>query len=163
MSVKGTVFIDFSRCVGCKLCEIACSLTHEGVISPNLSRIHVLNYNWFNIPLNCRHCEKAPCVEVCPTGALFKDEDGVVMINQEKCIGCKMCAIACPFGIPQFDEVTGVMFKCDLCADRIAKGELPACVEACPMDALMFGDINEIVANKRIKKAEDIGKSLKII
>ncbi|WP_367270841.1 4Fe-4S dicluster domain-containing protein [Thermococcus sp.] len=106
--------------------------------------------------MNCRHCDGAPCVEVCPTGALYHDEDGAVMITPEKCIGCKMCAIVCPFGIPEFEVLNGVMFKCDLCPDRRAEGKLPACVEACKTGALQFGTIDEVVSKVRKETAERI-------
>ncbi len=148
---KKKIIIDFSKCVGCHTCELVCSLTHEGIVNPSLARIRVINSNWTMMPMNCRHCEDAPCIDACPTDALYHDEDGAVMLAEDKCIGCFMCAIACPYGIPRFNEITGVMFKCDLCADRRAEGKEPACVEACPSGALIFEDVNELMRLLREK------------
>ncbi len=153
---KKKIIIDFSKCVGCHTCELVCSLAHEGVVNPSLARIHVINSNWTMMPISCRHCENAPCVEVCPTNALYRDKDGAVLLAPQKCIGCLMCGIVCPFGIPQFDEINGVMFKCDLCPDRRAEGKPPACVEACPTGALIFGDVNEIMRAKREKIVKNV-------
>ncbi len=164
---KPTIFINPAKCIGCRHCEIACAVEHSqskdlfSAIFENplpQPRIHVLPMGAYNVPMNCRHCENAPCMEVCPTGAIFKDEDGAVLVDTSKCIGCKMCAIVCPFGIPEFDALNGVMFKCDMCPDRRAEGRLPACVEACKTGALQFGTIDEIVSKVRKEKAEQIVK-----
>ena len=164
---KPTIFINPAKCIGCRHCEIACAVEHSqskdlfSVIFEDplpLPRIHILPMGAYNVPMNCRHCDGAPCVEVCPTGALYHDEDGAVMITPEKCIGCKMCAIVCPFGIPEFEVLNGVMFKCDMCPDRRAEGRPPACVEACKTGALQFGTIDEIVSNVRKETAEKIIK-----
>jgi anaerobic dimethyl sulfoxide reductase subunit B (iron-sulfur subunit) len=92
------------------------------------------------------HCEKPACVHACPTGAMTKREDGIVFVDQKLCIGCRYCEWACPYGAPQFIEEQGVMSKCNLCMDLIDEGGKPACVEACVMRALDFGDIEELRA-----------------
>ncbi len=138
------IYINLGRCIFCRACEVACEIFN------GVSRIKVFEYQeTMAMPLNCRHCEKAPCMEVCPTKALYIDEDGAVVLNPLKCIGCMMCAVVCPFGIPELDKANKIMIKCDLCADRRANGLLPACVAACPTDAIEFGDIDEIMEKKK--------------
>jgi len=159
MSGEKKIIIDFSKCIGCHTCELVCSLSHEGVVNLTLARIHVINLNWTMVPMNCRHCEDAPCIDVCPTNALYHDRDGAVMLAEDKCIGCFMCAMACPYGIPRFNEITGVMFKCDLCADRRAEGKEPACVEACPSGALIFGSTNDFTKSQEKKSITEKEKS----
>ena len=137
------IYIDYKRCIGCKACEVACEMVHGE------PRIKVFEFpDLFTVPFNCRHCEKAPCINVCPTGALYRDSDGAVALSPLKCIGCLMCAIACPFGVPKLEQTVKIMDKCDLCADRRSEGLLPACVAACPTEALKFGEINEILWEK---------------
>ena len=121
------------------------------------ARIRVFEFpDLMSVPFNCRHCEKAPCLEVCPTGALYRDEDNAVAFDPLKCIGCLMCAVACPFGVPKLDEYNKIVDKCDLCAERRAEGKLPACVSACPTDALKYGDINEILWEREGKVVFDL-------
>ena len=160
MSGEKKIIIDFSKCIGCHTCELVCSLSHEGVVNLTLARIHVINLNWIMVPMNCRHCEDAPCIDVCPTNALYHDRDGAVMLAEDKCIGCFMCAMACPYGIPRFNEITGVMFKCDLCADRRAEGKEPACVEACPSGALIFGSTNDFTKLQEKKSHNEASTSI---
>ncbi|MDX2454892.1 MAG: 4Fe-4S dicluster domain-containing protein [Desulfosarcina sp.] len=100
----------------------------------------------------CFQCEKAWCMEACPTEAIRKrDKDGLVYILEELCVGCKACITACPWQIPQWDSKAGKVMKCDLCMDRIDDGELPACVAACPTNALEFGKPEEMSARTREK------------
>ncbi len=97
----------------------------------------------FFVPKLCNHCERPPCVEVCPVGATYRTEDGVVLIDQDYCIGCRYCVQACPYGSRTFNEVYGVADKCTWCYHRITKGLKPACVEACCHGARVFGDLND--------------------
>ncbi len=158
------IYINLGRCIYCRACEVACEIFN------GTSRIKVFEYEeTMAMPLNCRHCEKAPCIEVCPTKALYRDRDGAVVLNPLKCIGCMMCAVVCPFGIPEIDKANKIMVKCNLCADRRARGLLPACVSACPTDAIEFGEMDEImekkkriVASKTIKSFMETGKQLVI-
>ncbi|MDE2166872.1 MAG: 4Fe-4S dicluster domain-containing protein [Alphaproteobacteria bacterium] len=97
----------------------------------------------FFVPKLCNHCERPPCVQVCPVGATFRTEDGVVLIDQNYCIGCRYCVQACPYGARTFSEVYAVADKCTWCYHRITKGLKPACVEACPVGARIFGDLDD--------------------
>ena len=157
---KPVVFIDPTRCVGCRSCEIACAIGHSQ--SKELfkaiketprpkPRIHVVYISELGLPspLNCRHCMQAPCIEVCPTRALYRDEDGAVMLDPLKCIGCLTCGVACPFGIPELDIYNKIMVKCDLCPSRRAEGRPPMCVEACPTGALMYGTVHEVMMKRK--------------
>ena len=95
------------------------------------------------VPLRCNHCENAPCVRVCPTEALFKRPDGIVDLDQSRCIGCKACIMACPYDAIYINPLKGVADKCNACAHLVDAGYLPACVAACPTNAIIFGDIND--------------------
>jgi Fe-S-cluster-containing dehydrogenase component len=97
----------------------------------------------FFVPKICNHCTHPACVQVCPVGATFRTEDGVVLIDHDYCIGCRYCVQACPYGARYFDEEEGVSGKCSWCYHRITKGQQPACVEVCPTHARVFGDLNE--------------------
>lgn len=99
----------------------------------------------YNLSVACNHCERPICVEVCPTCAINKREDGVVLIDPQRCIGCQYCSWACPYGALQYDAQAGKMTKCTFCIDQIEQGLPPACVAACPMRALDFGELAELV------------------
>ena len=98
----------------------------------------------YNISMSCNHCEDPICVKNCPTTALHKRKDGIVLIDESKCIGCKYCEWNCPYDAPQYSADQGVMTKCNLCYDFIEEGKNPACVDACPMRALDFGELKEL-------------------
>lgn len=154
--------IDLRRCSGCQACVVACKAEHgvrlggfrtwvsekETGVYPDVSR-HFL-------PQMCNHCDEPPCRRVCPTGATYKRDDGIVAIHHDKCIGCRHCMGACPYsaryfnprknddGADEFPARThGTVDKCDLCLHRIDNGVVPACVNTCPMDARIFGDLND--------------------
>ena len=161
--------IDLDICVGCHACVINCKewntsnygapLSDQDVYGANpvgtfLNRIHTYEVKapekpaqTVHFPKSCLHCEDAPCVTVCPTGASYKRvEDGIVLVNESDCIGCGLCAWACPYGARELDAAEGVMKKCTLCVDRIYNENLPeidrepACVRTCPANARHFGD-----------------------
>jgi Fe-S-cluster-containing dehydrogenase component len=164
--------IDLDTCVGCHACIIACkewNTANYGAplsdrdaygsdpVGTFLNRVHTyeyqpadsdsLDFQVTHFPKSCLHCEDAPCVTVCPTGASYKrSEDGIVLVNEEACIGCGLCAWACPYGARELDATAGVMKKCTLCVDRIYNENLPevdrepACVRTCPAGARHFGD-----------------------
>jgi carbon-monoxide dehydrogenase iron sulfur subunit len=160
-----TVFVDPERCIGCLQCEFACAVEHSVSVVPALAaveeplphkRIHVHAGPSPNtaFPNKCRHCDPAPCLQVCPTGAIYRDPDhDVVLIDTTKCIGCAMCAMVCPFDVLTFYPVDGrpspVAVKCDACISRLRAGQIPACVEVCMVGALEFGDLNNLVAAGR--------------
>ena len=139
--------VDVSRCTGCRTCAAACKDAHNLPVGLNLRRVleeasgswrqdrmtgawHQDVRAWY-VSIACNHCENPACVKVCPTKAHYKRaEDGLVVIDRDKCIGCGMCAQACPYGAPQLDEKARKMMKCDGCLDRLEKGGAPICVES---------------------------------
>lgn len=151
--MKGVIFVNPERCMGCRSCELACAVDHSE--SKDLfqaikefprptARVEVMEMGGISIPLHCRHCDSPPCVAVCPTGAITKAElGGPVVINSELCIGCRSCMLVCPYGVPQLKGGGKVMVKCDFCFERLERGEVPACVEACPTYALKFKTFEE--------------------
>ena len=164
--------IDLDTCVGCHACAVACKEWNTGgVVAPLtdldpygphpdgvwLNRVHSFETETdsgggrtVNFPRSCLHCEDALCVTVCPTGASYKRAaDGIVLVDEDKCIGCKLCSWACPYGAREYDTDSGVMKKCTLCIDRIYNETLaeadrvPACVRTCPASARHFGDLGD--------------------
>ncbi|MFP4027879.1 MAG: 4Fe-4S dicluster domain-containing protein [Candidatus Brocadiia bacterium] len=151
------VRIRVDRCVACKSCELACAKAHAGfedIAEALLSdahlipRVHVIDVEDHNVPVQCRHCENAPCVEACPTGALYKAEDGRVLTDREKCISCKACVRVCPYEAVSWDEEADVAVKCDVCEGLIAGGDDPYCVRACPTSALVTVTVEEAHAGE---------------
>jgi Fe-S-cluster-containing dehydrogenase component len=169
--VKLGLVIDLDTCVGCHACAIACKEWNGGSrVSGPLSDYapygaepsgvwfnRIRNYEvgeypankTVNVPMSCMHCEDADCVTVCPTGASYKRADGIVLVDQDKCMGCNYCSWACPYGARELDESSGTMKKCTLCVDRIydellpPEDRQPACVLACPAHARHFGDFDD--------------------
>ncbi|RLE17724.1 MAG: hypothetical protein DRJ65_22385 [Acidobacteria bacterium] len=140
--------LDLNRCTGCRACELACSTENDLGFGRSWRRIETFNSeldpraSHHHLSIACNHCENAPCVAACPARAITRDvSTGVVTLNADRCMGCGYCAWACPFEAPTFDEAAGTMGKCTLCPDRTAQGDRPACVEACPTDALGLGDL----------------------
>lgn len=150
MKTQYSFYFDSNRCIKCKACEIACK-QWKGIEAGTfkLRRVEEITEGVFPdvrrhfFSVTCRHCAKAPCIEVCPTNAIVKRPDGIVIVNQGDCIGCKACLDACPFGIPQFDE-DGLLQKCDMCLDRIENGQIPMCAATCPTQALRWGTLEEL-------------------
>ncbi|AIU70591.1 formate dehydrogenase [Thermococcus eurythermalis] len=156
------VFIDFRNCIGCRACEIACAREHHGKANITLIETSEL----LMMSFNCRHCENAPCMLVCPARALYRDEDGAVRVKAQDCIGCMFCSVACPFGTPEFVPELKIMAKCDLCSHRREEGKLPACVTTCPTDALIFASEEEILQIKvkqNLAKVEELAKKVEKI
>lgn len=158
MSRQYGFYIDTSRCSGCKACQAACNDKHDSVAGVLWRRVYeVSGGNWiqegnswkhniltYNISMACNHCEDPVCAKVCPAKAIYKRKDGIVLIDEEKCIGCRYCEWACPYGSPQYDPDKGVMSKCTLCYDYIDEGRNPSCVDACPMRVLEFGEMKAL-------------------
>ena len=158
-------YFDQTACIGCKTCQIACrdknNLYNVGEIIRDVETIEegeFPNVRYYSISRSCNHCEMPMCMANCSTGAITKDEDtGVVIIDEEMCIGCKNCVEACPYCEPIYLEETGVVTKCDSCIKLREKGEQPACVAACPLRALDFGDLDEL----RAKYGDDLVSDIK--
>ena len=156
------VQVDVSRCVGCKSCEIACAVEHSeakelfGALfedTPLRRRVFVQSAGACSVPVNCRHCEEAFCARVCPTEAMYRDEaSGTVQHNNLRCIGCGFCELACPFGAIARNQGSKVVVKCDCCPDR----ETPACVSACPTQALLYMTPEETQRRKLRSLAEQM-------
>lgn len=162
---KKSLLVDVDLCYGCFSCEVACKQEHGVGVGPHFIKVMqvgpvriggklVMDF----VPMACKHCGQAPCIEACPEGAIYKRSDGVVLINEEKCIGCRMCLEACPFGAPQFIAEKNKVQKCDLCVERTDRGLLPACVHHCPTEALIFGDSSVLSERLRKRRAEAVVK-----
>ncbi|MEM7614105.1 MAG: 4Fe-4S dicluster domain-containing protein, partial [Pseudomonadota bacterium] len=164
--------IDLDTCVGCHACVVSCKEWNTGSYGAPLAdtdpygadpsgaflnRVHTFEVKQpdrpaqvTHFPKSCLHCKDAPCVTVCPTGASYKRvEDGIVLVNESDCIGCGLCAWACPYGAREMDPVEKVMKKCTLCVDRIynenipEEDRVPSCVRTCPAGARHFGDLDD--------------------
>lgn len=143
---------DEQRCIGCQACTVACKVLND--IPEGYSRVQVQirhpqseenpSPHFQFVRVSCQHCADAPCVSVCPTGASFRDENGIVQVDKSRCIGCDYCVAACPFHVRYLNPRTGHADKCNFCSDtRLAEGQEPACVSVCPTDALKFGLLDE--------------------
>jgi len=152
-----TLVIDYSRCHGCGECELACATISK--MNKGSSRPRIMSFIWdvegWGIPIACQHCQDAPCRAVCPTGAIYRDEEfNRVMVNYKRCIGCRMCMAVCPFGAMDFDREVNRVIKCDLC-----DGD-PLCVKLCSYEALQYIDVKEQSIPKKTEVAEKIREIL---
>ncbi len=142
------MLIDLDTCVECNTCTVACKLDNGTEVSIKWGRVVAEESGVFPhvrkvyLPLLCMQCEEPQCVEVCPTGASYKKPDGIVLVDQSKCIGCKFCMVACPYQARYLNS-EGVVEKCDFCLDRVEIGHQPLCVETCPYEARIFGDLDD--------------------
>ena len=164
MSQAKEIFVRIDRCTGCRSCEVACAVEHS--ISKSLfaaiaekpvprRRLYIEATAGYNIPLLCRHCEDAPCAQACVTGALSQDAlTRVVSHDAEKCIGCWMCTMVCPYGVIGRQKEQRVAIKCDRCPDR----DEPACVVACPTHALIFAEEEAFVGTVRSSAASRVAE-----
>ena len=159
------VLVDTTRCIGCRSCEVACSEEHNLYI-PDIEKDNALEIvrttsekqwtivNRFEtdkgqifVKRQCMHCWQPACTAACLTNAMYKTKDGPVTWNGDKCMGCRYCMVSCPFDIPKFEyfDWNPKIQKCNMCFERLQQGKKPACVEACPTDALMFGMKRELL------------------
>jgi len=150
--------IDHEKCTGCRQCELVCSVFHTGASNPSRSRIRVIKWEHIGVylPITCQNCETPFCIEVCPTKACHRDlKTYRVLIDKDKCIGCRTCIIACPFGAPSFDRVERVTVKCDYC-----DGE-PQCARFCEVGAIKYLDAGEASGLKQYAAAEKFTNALR--
>ncbi|MDA3055671.1 MULTISPECIES: formate dehydrogenase FDH3 subunit beta [unclassified Campylobacter] len=171
-------FVDNDRCIACYGCQVACSNAHEVPVGVNRRKVVIINEGVeekeFASTLACQHCTDAPCSQVCPVDCFYIRDDGIVLHDKNKCIGCGYCLYACPFGAPQFPRngafgIKGAMDKCTMCAggpeetnshierelygqNRIAEGKVPMCAAICCTNALLVGDATEVsnIYRKRV-------------
>ncbi len=186
-STKG-FFTDSTLCIGCKACEVACKqwnqLPDDGFVFTGMSYDntgslgastwrHVAfierpipmggqrneGISWLMHSDVCKHCERAGCLEACPTGAIIRTEFGSVYVQPDICNGCGYCVPACPFGVIDRRPDDGRAWKCTLCYDRLKVGEEPACAKACPTDSIVFGDVTDLreIAAARVKQLHERG------
>jgi Fe-S-cluster-containing dehydrogenase component len=171
--MKYGMVIDLRRCIGCNACTIACKQQYgnpPGIFYSHVGISEVGKYpnaRQVPLPVLCNHCDEPPCVDVCPTGASAKQTNGMVLIDENKCIGCRYCMVACPYNVRQFigsepegyypekggltayekvayaQHQVGTVEKCSFCATRVATGQLPACVLTCVGQARFFGDLED--------------------
>lgn len=186
---KFVMVIDVGACIGCRICVWACKKENNipDTISPPWIEVFELKSEvgvtghpspqdlkegattsyteaprqgrWY-LPVQCYHCDNPPCVKVCPTGATYKDKDGLVLMDYDRCIGCRLCVVACPYSARRFNwwkaevpaeemnplvpvRFVGVVEKCTFCVHRVRRGKLPRCVEVCPVRARHFGNLND--------------------
>ncbi|MTI15347.1 DMSO/selenate family reductase complex B subunit [Sansalvadorimonas verongulae] len=155
-------YVDTSKCTGCKTCQLSCKDDNQLPVGVNWRRVYEYGGgNWeenndgtfsqdvftYYASISCNHCARPACTKACPTGAMHKrPEDGLVLVDESVCVGCRYCEMACPYGAPQYSEEKKHMTKCDGCYDRLAQGLGPICVESCPLRALEFGPIEELRA-----------------
>lgn len=140
------VYLKFNRkdCMGCHACEVACKQEHDLGVGPRLVRVIEGSSDF--TPVFCHHCAKAPCRDACPVEAISRNEQGIVLIDEELCIGCRECIDACPFGAMQYEENKNVAVKCDLCSDRLQEGKKPACMSICPTGCISISTPKNIAA-----------------
>ena len=160
MTKRYGFYVNLDSCTGCKACQMACKDKNNLGVGVLWRRVvEVSDGGWINrnglwinntrdyfVSVACMHCEQPICKEVCPTRAITQRADGIVLIDAKKCVGCRYCEWACPYGAPQFDEAARGMTKCNFCYDDLDAGKPPACVSACQMRVLEFGDIEELRA-----------------
>ena len=132
--------VDPTKCTGCRICELGCSFEKERVVNPARARIGIITWfkRGYSVPIVCLHCDHPVCADVCPTNALVRDQDtGAVVIDRNRCIGCRLCVTACPLGAIFIDPETSEVIKCDLCDGS------PVCAELCPTEAILYLEPSE--------------------
>lgn len=163
---RKNLFVDLEYCIGCRACEVACK--QENNIPVGIKWINVVQVGprmvgdklrMDFVPMTCKHCAKAPCMDACPEKAITQKSDGIVLISPELCTGCMACAEACPFGAIQLNHQKQVAEKCTLCVHRVDAGLEPACIRVCPSKCRYFGDINELIGIIQAKEAKRVAEN----
>lgn len=143
--------LDYEKCTGCRLCELVCSVKHNGAANPSRSRIKIVKWEWEGkyVPMTCQQCLTAPCMSICPVKAISRDESlNRVIVDHDTCIGCRMCIAICPFGAMGWDFVTKKVAKCDFC-----DGD-PQCARFCETGALEYIEAPQVSVEKQRSAAE---------
>ena len=170
--MSAAILTDVTKCIGCWECVAACKTVNElaldvprgwhkndGLSARNwTSLIHKQDKRF--VRKQCRHCIDPACVSVCPVGALHQTPEGIVVYEESKCLGCRYCMMACPYGIPRYDWDKPIPYvqKCIMCYDKVIKGDQPGCTSACPTQATIFGDRNKLIAEAHRRIKEHPGK-----
>lgn len=157
-------FINSEDCYGCKSCQVACAnekLLAPGVFIRRVRQIERAGGHAF-VSMSCNHCDQPACMENCPVGAYQKMDNGLVVQDHDKCIGCKTCIEACPFHAPAYDEATSTTYKCDGCANRQARGEMPVCAVTCPSANLTLGETDSLPEGTDMKDQAATQPNLKV-
>ena len=175
--MSAAILTDVTKCIGCRECVVACKAVNrlapdvprhwhkdDGLSSQNWTSI-VERPNQHFIRKQCLHCIEPACASACPVKALHQTPEGIVVYDSHKCIGCRYCMIACPYGIPRYDWEKPVPYiqKCTMCYDRIKIGKQPACTTACPTKATIFGDRDELLAEAHRRIKENPGKYINTV
>ena len=157
------LLVDPEKCIGCRTCEMVCSVKHKGYTDPTKARVQVLKYNrmgdyYYNIPMVCQQCETPMCMEVCPTTAINKNpETGAYLVDTNKCVGCRLCTVACPLGAIYVDPEDKTAFKCDLC-----DGD-PLCAKFCLQEAITFVPYTRGSMVQRREAAKNLSERLLLV
>ena len=157
--MQNILFIDAEKCTGCRACELYCSFIKTRTCNPARSRVRVIKWEdeGINTPIMCVQCDDAPCMSVCPVGAISKEpESGMVIIDREGCIGCKLCMMICPFGAIAVDTVEGKVFKCDLC-----EGD-PICAKMCSPGAINYLSVDRATLMKKREGMEKVSNLMRL-
>lgn len=143
--------IDSRRCIGCHSCTVACRVNNELPLEMIYNPVTIVgpvgvfpHVHMAHLPLLCMHCANPPCVDACPTGASQQRPDGIVWVDGNKCVGCKACVMACPYGARIPNPEKGTVQKCDFCKERAEEGQVPYCVKTCHQKARIFGDLDDV-------------------
>ncbi|MBN2032772.1 MAG: 4Fe-4S dicluster domain-containing protein [Deltaproteobacteria bacterium] len=150
------LYIDYQKCTGCRLCELVCSVFHDGISNPARSRIRVIKWEaeGLYIPMSCQQCQDAPCMNVCPVKAIYMDHDlERIVVDYDKCIGCRSCVAVCPFGAMNFNVYDRKVFKCDFC-----DGE-PQCVRFCDEKAVDYVEVDDVSILKKRNAALRVSRA----
>lgn len=156
------IVVDLDLCTGCMSCEVACKQENDVALGQYWSKVLRVAQGTFPdtkqywVPTMCQQCAEAPCVHVCPTGASYRNEENIVLIDKEKCIGCQYCMMACPYGVRSWNQELRSVEKCTMCNQLTSVGELPACVKNCASKCRFYGDLDdpESDASQAIAKAD---------